>query len=173
MRDRETAPRPDHRSFRCEASFIAAASIAVLFGWILLPGKLAAAEIPPATKEALRSSDLIYVATRRRSGEQSSAKPVWFYYEDGDELFFTTEPKSWKAKRIAAGSPLYIRVGSKDGPALHGEARRVTDPALVDRMGAAYADKYWIAWLGLFKPRSSRVTAGKTNAYVVKLRPAE
>ena len=40
---------------------------------------------------------------------------------------------------------------------MQGTAEPVTDPALVDRMGEAYAKKYWIAWLGLFKPRSARV----------------
>jgi hypothetical protein len=43
----------------------------------------------------------------------------------------------------------------------------VTDPALIDRMGRAYNDKYWIAWLGFFRPRSARVSAGKTVAYLV------
>jgi general stress protein 26 len=138
---------------------------------LFAPARASAADIPPATKEALRTSDLIYVATKRRSGQPSAAKPIWFYYQDGDELFFTTTPSSWKAKRIAAGSPLFIHVGKEDGPALIGEARKVTDPALVDRMGAAYAEKYWIAWFGLFKPRSARVTAGRTAAYSVKLRP--
>jgi general stress protein 26 len=140
---------------------------------VLWPVRCEAAELPVPTREALQSSDQIYVATRRRSGEPSSAKPVWFYYLGDDELFFTTSPGSWKAKRIARGSPLYIWVGGKDGPFLIGEAEEVSDAALIDRMGQAYAEKYWIAWLGFFKPRSSRVTEGKTKAYVVKVRPGE
>ena len=138
----------------------------LIAAWLLWPAPARAATLPPATEEALRSSDLIYVATRRHSGALSSIKPVWFYYEDG-KIFFTTSPDGWKAKRIAAGSPLYIWVGSEGGPFVEGSAERVTDPALIDRMGAAYAKKYWIAWFGFFKPRSERVTAGKTNAYLV------
>ena len=134
--------------------------------WLLWPATARAATLPPPTEEALRTSDLIYVATRRRSGALSSIKPVWFCYDDG-KIFFTTSPDGWKAKRIAAGSPLYIWVGSEGGPFVEGSAERVTDPALIDRMGAAYAKKYWIAWLGFFKPRSERVTGGKTNAYLV------
>ena len=144
-------------------------AVATIVAGVFSPTRAAAEEIPPATKEALRNSDVIYVATKRKNGEPSSAKPIWFFYEDGDELFFTTTPSSWKAKRIAKGSPVFIHVGKADGPALIGKATKVTDPALVDRMGAAYAEKYWIAWLGLFKPRGARVTAGKTSAYVVKL----
>src|SRR5262245_44874883 len=148
-----------------------ASALVVALVTLALPDRAPAADIPAATQQALRDSDVIYIATRRRNGQPSSAKPVWFYYENGDTLFFTTSPGSWKAKRIAAGSPLDIHVGKADGPALSGEARAVTDPAHVDRMGAKYADKYWIAWLGFFKPRSSRVTEGKTVAYEVKLRP--
>ena len=125
-----------------------------------------AASLPPETETALRNSDLIYVATRRRNGALSTIRPIWFFYEDG-KIFFTTAPDSWKAKRIAAGSPLYIWVGSEQGPFVEGRAEPVTDPALIDRMGESYAKKYWIAWLGLFRPRSSRVASGKTNAYLV------
>jgi hypothetical protein len=132
-----------------------------------------ASELPAATVKALREAKEIYVATRRAGGAPSAAKPIWFYYLGGGELFFTTSPGSWKAKRIARGSPLYVWVGSKDGPFLLGEAKAATDPQLVDRMGKAYADKYWIAWLGLFKPRSGRVAEGKTMAYVVTLREGE
>jgi general stress protein 26 len=131
------------------------------------------AELPAPTEEALRTSSEIYVATRRADGKPSSAKPIWFYYLGDGKLFFTTSPGSWKEKRIARGSPLYIWVGGKDGPYVLGEAKEATDPELVDRMGKAYAEKYWIAWLGFFKPRSSRVTEGKTKAYLVTLEPAE
>ena len=134
--------------------------------WMLWPRAARAASLPPETEAALRSADLIYVATRRRNGALSTIRPIWFFYED-DKIFFTTSPDSWKAKRIAAGSPLYIWVGSESGPFVEGHAELVTDAALIDRMGSAYAHKYWIAWLGFFKPRSARVESGKTKAYLV------
>lgn len=143
--------------------------IAAAVAWMTRPSLARAASIAPATEAALRSADLIYVATQRKNGERSSAAPIWFFYEGGGKLFFTTSPTAWKAKRIARGSPLYISVGSADGPTLTGTAEHVSDPALVDRMGEAYGKKYWIAWMGFFRPRSSRVTEGKTNAYLVTL----
>jgi general stress protein 26 len=146
--------------------------IAAGVAWMVKPGWARASSLSPATEAALRSSDLIYVATRRQNGERSKASPIWFYYEEG-KLFFTTSPDSWKAKRVARGSPLYIWVGSENGPFLTGQAEPVSDPALVDRMGAAYSKKYWIAWLGFFRPRSGRVTAGKTKAYLVTLREGD
>jgi hypothetical protein len=130
-----------------------------------------AAALASAIEATLHSADLIYVATQRRNGERSTAAPIWFFYRGDGELFFTTSPASWKAKRIARKSPLFINVGRANGPALVGAAREVTDANLVDRMGQAYAKKYWIAWLGFFKPRSARVTAGKTKAYLVTLNP--
>ena len=125
-----------------------------------------AGTVSPATEELLRSSSYVYVATQRKNGELSEAAPVWFVYDD-DRIFFTTGPETWKAKRIARGSPLTIHVGSRTGPTLVGKATQVTDAALIERMGRAYGDKYFIAWLGFFRPRSGRVAAGKTVAYLV------
>jgi len=114
----------------------------------------------------------MYVATRRRNGERSASRPVWFFPE-GERVFFTASPTSWKARRIAAGSPLFINFGSRDGPFFIGRAEPVTDPKLIERMGRAYAKKYWLAWVGFARPRAGRVAAGKTNAYLVTLRKAE
>ena len=119
-------------------------------------------------EHALETESLLYVATRRRSGERSTIKPIWFQYENG-EIFFTTSPDTWKAKRIKRGSPLYIWVGSEGGPFLVGTPEPVTDPAVVERMGQAYESKYWIAWMGFFRPRPDRVAEGKTLAFRVKL----
>jgi len=149
---------------------VVTAALAAL-AWGLWPAPAHAAALPPATEAALQRADLIYVATRRRNGALSAIKPIWFFYVDG-KIFFSTSPTSWKAKRIAAGSPLYIWVGSQDGPFIEGRAAPVTDAAFIERMGDAYAQKYWIAWLGLFKPRASRVSEGKTNAYLVTLTQA-
>ena len=142
-------------------------------GWLLMSSsRVPAQSLPPATEAALKSAGLIYVATQRADGKPSERKPIWFIYDDG-KIFFTTSPDSWKAKRIARGSPLYIWVGDERGPFVTGKAEPVTDAALVDRMGDAYGKKYWIAWLGLFRPRSTRVSEGKTKAFLVTLSPGQ
>ena len=153
---------------RREALRIAAASVA----WAVWPWPARAA-LPTATEASLKQADLIYIATRRKDGSLSTIKPVWFYYQGDGKLFFTTSPDSWKAKRIKAGSPLYIWVGAEDGPFVEGHPQATTDAALIDKMGAAYSQKYWIAWLGFFKPRSNRVDDGKTYAYEVALEATE
>ena len=144
----------------------AATALALVLGGFPMASAPHAGTVTPATEALLKSSSYIYAATQRRDGRLSEFAPVWFVWEDG-RIFFTTSPGSWKARRIARGSPLTIRVGTEDGPTLVGRATQVTDPALVDRMGRAYNEKYWIAWLGFFRPRSERVTAGKTIAYLV------
>ena len=153
---------------RRQALKIAAAGVAfAMWPW---PARAA---LSTAVEQSLKQADVIYIATRRKDGSLSTIKPVWFYYQGDGKLFFTTSPDSWKAKRIKAGSPLYIWVGAEDGHFVEGRAEPTTDQALIDKMGAAYSQKYWIAWLGFFKPRSDRVTDGKTLAYEVTLEEKE
>jgi PPOX class probable F420-dependent enzyme len=115
----------------------------------------------PALAEALRNAKQIWVATRRRDGTSSKAVPVWFM-ADGDALYFSTGPDSHKARRITRGSPLLVWVGRADGPHFVGRAELVRDPAVAARMAPVYDRKYWISWLGFFRPRPERVRDGKT-----------
>jgi PPOX class probable F420-dependent enzyme len=139
----------------------------VLGGLGLMATHVRGGNLAPATEELLQSASYIYVATQRKNGELGSFSPIWFTYDQG-KIFFTTAPESWKAKRLGKSGPVTIRVGTEDGPVVTGIAQQVTDPAYVDRMGKAYNDKYWIAWMGFFRPRSERVSEGKTIAYVVE-----
>ncbi len=117
---------------------------------------------------ALKTEKHIYVATQRVNGEWSTPAPVWFMY-DGEAVYLTTAPTSHKAHRIHRGSPVRVWVGKKDGPFFAGEAHFVKDQAVVERMAEAYTHKYWIAWLGLFRPRPGRVATGQT--LIVKIVP--
>jgi hypothetical protein len=122
----------------------------------------------PDVAAALRSSKQIYVATRRRDGSLSKVVPVWFVTE-GDTILFTTGPNSHKARRIRHGSPLEVWVGKADGPHFVGHAELVQDPDLAARMGPVYSEKYWIAWLGFFRPDAERVRSGKTTIVRVRV----
>ena len=122
----------------------------------------------PAVAEALRTAKQIWVATRRTDGTASKAVPVWFTV-DGDALYFSTGPGSHKSRRIARGSPLLVWVGRADGPHFVGRAELIRDPAVAARMAPAYDGKYWISWLGFFRPRAERVREGKT--VIVKVSP--
>ena len=129
-----------------------------------------AAAFPPDVAGSLRTSQYLYVATRRKDGSESTRVPVWFMY-DGNAIYFTTAPGSHKATRIAKGSPLLVWVGSENGPHFVGKAELLHDPAVAERMAPAYNQKYWISWIGFFRPRPDRVRDGKT--LIVKVTPAD
>ena len=127
-----------------------------------------ATPLPPDVVEALKTSKNLYVATKRKDGTESKKAPIWFMY-DGDAVYFTTAPESYKAKRIAKGSPLLVWVGAENGPHFVGKAEIVRDPEVAARMAPAYDQKYWISWVGFFRPRPDRVRDGKT--VIVKVTP--
>lgn len=129
-----------------------------------------AASFPPGVVEALKTSKNLYVATKRKDGSQSSVAPIWFMY-DGEAVYFTTVPDSHKAKRIAGGSPLLVWVGAENGPHFVGKAEIIRDPAVAEKMAPVYDQKYWISWLGFFRPRPDRVRDGKT--LIVRVTPAD
>ncbi len=111
----------------------------------------------------------IYVATERKDGSRSKAVPVWFGLMD-DAVWFTTGPQSHKARRVRRGSPLFVSVEGKDGPFIRTQATIVKDGDLAERLGEIYDDKYWIAWLGFFRPSRARNDSGKT--VLLRLTPA-
>ena len=123
---------------------------------------------PATAADALGSAKQIWVATRRADGSASKAVPVWFIL-DGDAIWFTTGPAIYKARRIARGSRLLVWVGRADGPHFEARAELVRDPAVAARMAPVYDRKYWISWLGFFRPRSERVRIGRT--VIVKATP--
>lgn len=142
----------------------------ILLAWSMLAFAVAAvaAQFAPDVQEALKTSKQLYVATRRADGSTSQMAPIWFMF-DGDAVYFTTTPDSHKAKRIAKGSPLLVWVGAEDGPHFEAKAELVHDPAVAEKMAPVYNQKYWIAWLGFFRPNPDRVRAGKT--LIVKVSP--
>lgn len=123
-----------------------------------------------AVDAALKSEKDIYIATQRKSGTWGAAAPVWFMYYDG-AVYITASPTSYKAKRIKRGSPVKVSVGSLDGPAFTAKAELLTDRAVVTRMGEVYAKKYWLAWIGIARPRVNRVRSGRTVA--IRIAPLE
>lgn len=135
---------------------------------VLVGAAVATAGFAPNVTEALENSKNLYVATQRADGSKSKVSPIWFMF-DGDAVYFTTVPESYKAKRVAKGSPLYISVGSETGPSFVGKGEILKDPALAEKMAPVYDQKYWISWVGFFRPRADRVRDGKT--VIVKVTP--
>jgi len=123
---------------------------------------------PSALAVQLARSKEIYVATQRKDGTRSDAAPVWFAVID-NAIWFATKSSSNKAKRIGRGSPAWVSVNGESGPFVKMKAEVVKDPAMADRLGAIYAKKYWIAWAGMFRPGSAKITDGSN--VLVRLTP--
>ena len=128
----------------------------------------ASAQFAPDVREALGSAKQLYVATKRADGSTSQLAPIWFMF-DGEAVYFTTLPGSYKAKRISKGSPVLAWVGSSTGPHFVGKGEILRDPALAKKMAPVYDQKYWISWLGFFRPSPDRVRDGKT--VIVRVTP--
>ncbi len=128
----------------------------------------AGSPFPSPLDAALRDAKEIYLATRRTNGERSSIVPVWFMYT-GDAVYFATSPHSYKAKRIGRGSLVDVWVGSRGGPHFTAKGELLKDAALAQSMEKHYRSKYWIAWLGFFRPNPSRLARGEI--VIVRLIP--
>ena len=135
---------------------------------VILGTAVASAQFAPDVREALGSAKQLYVATKRADGSTSTPAPIWFMF-DGNAVYFTTDPGSHKAKRIAKGSPVLVWVGSSTGPHFVGKGEVLRDPALAAKMAPVYDQKYWISWLGFFRPRPDRVRDG--NTVIVRVTP--
>ena len=147
----------------------------LVWAMIMLAARAAVAEelvrsFPPDFAVRLATAKEIYVATQRKDGTRSTVVPVWFAVMD-NAIWFTTSPESHKVKRVQRGSPLFVSVEGKHGPFIKTKVEVIKDGALADRLGEIYSKKYWLAWLGFFRPSRARNESGKT--VLLKLTPAE
>lgn len=145
-------------------------------GLILLGVGLAASAVAQAQSgfpadfvERLGQVAEIHVGTQRRDGSRSEVVPVWFAYVDG-AIWFATRPSSIKARRVRAGSPMYVSASGAAGPFIETRAEIDNDPVMAERLGQLYSRKYWLAWIGYQRPSRKRLEAGEI--ILLKLTPA-
>jgi len=102
--------------------------------------------LAPDVEKALRDSPYVYIRSERKSGELGAPAEIWFYYDAG-KVYVGTSPTSWRVRRIKAGRKrVRIAVGKSDGPAFDATGEVVHDPAVEERLMAAYAKKYPDRW---------------------------
>ena len=135
---------------------VAAAFIAIVAG-----GSPAHAAASARDADALAGASYVYIATVRKDGNQSTAARVWFIATPDGRMLIDTNSDSWKAKRIARGSPVIVWIGSATGPAFIGKAEIVADPQVHDQMIEAIPRKYWLARMGLFGPKRAKFDSGQ------------
>jgi PPOX class probable F420-dependent enzyme len=97
----------------------------------------------PTLDAALRRAKYVYLTTYAASG-RSSTVPVWCWF-DGQDVYFTTDRESLKARRIRSTGRVTVHVGAQDGPAFEGRAELVEGRRdIEDQLLRAYRRKYWI-----------------------------
>jgi hypothetical protein len=113
---------------------------------VLALATIASAALSPELTKALDTATYVYVQSERKSGEMSKPAEIWFFVDKGI-VYVGTRPTSFRVKRIKAGrTKARIAVGSADGPSFEATGAVVNDPALQERMMAAYAKKYPEGW---------------------------
>jgi general stress protein 26 len=136
---------------------------------ILATGDEAFSQASERDVRALSNAQLIYIATVRKDGNQSTSAPVWFTTTPDHMVLIQTGPGTWKAKRIRRGSPVLVWIGSQDGPAFIGAAEITKDSAVEARIIQDYPEKYLLARVGLHKPTQEKFDDGDILA--IKITP--
>jgi hypothetical protein len=112
-------------------------------------------------RDALSRARVIYVATVRKNGTQSSAAPLWFTVGSGHEFLVQSAPDSWLTLRIRRGSPVMVWIGRRRGLAFIGKAEFSDDPRAVEQIINDFPRKYLMARLGFHRPVKSSFARGE------------
>ena len=92
-------------------------------------------------QERLAAARNYWVATTRANG-RPHVMPVWGLWWD-DTFYFSTDPKSQKARNIAANPEVVVHLESGDDVViLEGRAQQFTDPELLTDFADRYDAKY-------------------------------
>ena len=127
-------------------------------------GGKADAQVSQRDVNALSTASVLYIATVRKDGNQSTPAPVWFTVAPDHLVLIQTQPTTWKAKRIRRGSPVIVWIGKTKGPAFIGKAEITSDPAVPRQIVEDYPKRYLMARLGLHKPTQEMFDKGQILA---------
>ena len=130
-------------------------------------GKQAHAQVSQRDLDALSTAGVLYIATVRKDGNQSTAAPVWFTVSPNHLVLIQTQPTTWKAKRIRRGSPVIVWIGRKHGPAFLGKAEINSDPAVERQIIEDYPKKYLMARFGFHRPTQEMFDKGGILSIVI------
>jgi len=130
-------------------------------------GKQAGAQASQRDLDALSTAGILYIATVRKDGNQSTAAPVWFTVSPNHLVLIQTQPTTWKAKRIRRGSPVIVWIGRKHGPAFIGRAEISSDPAVERQIIEDYPKKYLMARFGFHRPNQEMFDKGGILSIVI------
>jgi hypothetical protein len=129
--------------------------------------KKAEVQVSQRDIDALSNASILYIATVRKDGNQSTAAPVWFTLSPEHLVLIQTQPTTWKAKRIRRGSPVIVWIGKKHGPAFIGKAEISSDPAVSRQIIEDYPKKYLMARFGMHRPTQAMFDKGGILSIVI------
>jgi hypothetical protein len=119
------------------------------------------AQVSQRDTDALSTASVLYIATVRKDGNQSTAAPVWFTVAPDHVVLIQTQPTTWKAKRIRRGSPVIVWIGKTKGPAFIGKAEITSDPSVAHQIVQDYPKRYLMARLGMHTPTQEMFDKGQ------------
>jgi hypothetical protein len=125
------------------------------------------AQVSQRDIDALSKASILYIATVRKDGNQSTPAPVWFTVTPDHLALIQTQPGTWKAKRIRRGSPVIVWIGRKRGPAFIGKAEISSDPAVERQIIEDYPKKYLLARFGFHRPTQEIFDKGGILSIVI------
>lgn len=125
------------------------------------------AQVSERDLDALSKASVLYIATVRKDGNQSTAAPVWFTLAPDHSVLIQTAPTTWKAKRVRRGSPMIVWIGKLQGPAFVGKAEITENPAVSHQIVEDFPKRYLMARLGLHRPTQAMFDQGKILAIVI------
>lgn len=128
----------------------------------------------PATQQVIENAELFWVTTVRADGRPHSTPLVAVWLDDA--LHFSTGPDEQKARNLAGNPRVALTTGANDWQSgldvvVEGEAARVTDSQLLDRLAAAWAQKWDGRWQYEVSQDGFRHDVG--TALVFAVRPAK
>jgi general stress protein 26 len=126
------------------------------------------------TLEAIEQAQIFWISTVRRDG-RPHVTPLVAVWLDG-ALHFCTGPDEQKALNLAANPRVALTTGTNDWQSgldvvVEGEATRVTEAPLLERLAAAWAQKWDGQWQYEVDGDGFRHHAG--TALVFAVRPAK
>ena len=128
----------------------------------------------PVTQQVIENAELFWVTTVRTDGRPHSTPLVAVWLDDA--LHFSTGPDEQKARNLARNPHVALTTGSNKWQSgldvvIEGDAARVTDAQQLDRLAAAWAQKWDGRWQYDVSPDGFRHDAG--TAFVFAVRPAK
>lgn len=118
--------------------------------------------------EAARSHRM-WFGSYNRAGELKKIQ-VWCFLKNGN-LEFLTPGDSYKARRVGRNPAVICHLGSENGPAIHGSAELISDPAELWRGYRAYWKTH--PWMMLLLAWTVRSHIRSGRQVMIRVRPAE